>query len=219
MAQFLPMRKKEENIVMQFKKFVNKDVTAVEVTLHPKAKEFLFEHFVTMRKVFSDVLGQVETDYISIALINQTGQIFFLSSKPSIEQNLIEKNLWLFDECYQFSFFSQDKPKLWSELSHTGCTEIINQYKQIEPGLITGISIPTEYDSYKAIFSFGLKQINPYIQNKMPFHCEKLLAMGKYTLRQIQEYLTFPDKQSYRTAKPKLKLIINNQVTYEHTTG
>ncbi|TIG99551.1 flagellar biosynthesis protein FlgJ, partial [Legionella pneumophila] len=41
------------------------DVTAVEVKLHPKAKEFLFEHFVTIRRVFSDVLGQVETDYAS----------------------------------------------------------------------------------------------------------------------------------------------------------
>lgn len=201
--------------------FVDMDVTAVEVKLHPNAKDFLFEHFVTIRRVFSDVLGQVETDYASIALISQTGQIFFLSSKPSIEQNLIEKNLWLFDGCYQSSFFSQDKPKLWSELPHMGCTEVIKQYKQIEPGLITGISIPAEYDSYKAIFSFGLKRINPYIQNKTSIHCEKLLAMGKYALRQIQDHLTFPDKQSYATAttKPKLKLIINNQVTYEHTSG
>ncbi len=219
MVLFLPMKKREKSIVMQFKKFVNKDVTAVEVTLHPKAKEFLFEHFATMRKVFSDVLGQVETDYISIALINQTGQIFFLSSNPSIEQNLIEKNLWLFDGCYQSSFFNQDMHKLWSELPHTGCTGLIKQYKQIEPGLITGISIPAEYGSYKAIFSFGLKRINPYIQNKTSIHCEKLLAMGKYALRQIQDYLTFPDKQSYTIAKPKLKLIINNQVTYEHTPG
>jgi len=204
---------------MQFKKIVDKDVTAVEVTLHPKAKEFLFELFVTMRKVFSDVLGQVETDYISIALINPTDQIFFLSSKPSIEQNLIERNLWQFDGCYQSIFFSQDQPKLWSELPHTGCTEIIKQYKQIDPGLIAGISIPTEYDSYKAIVSYGIKRSNPYIQNKMQIHCEKLLAMGKYALRQIQDYLTFPDKQTYTIAKPKLKLIINNQVTYEHTPG
>lgn len=80
---------------MQYKKFVDMDVTAVELRLHPNAKEFLFEHYVTMRKVFSDVLGQIETDYISIALINSKGQIFFISSKPSIEQNLIEKNLWL----------------------------------------------------------------------------------------------------------------------------
>ncbi|HAT7823827.1 TPA: flagellar biosynthesis protein FlgJ [Legionella pneumophila] len=213
------MKKKEKSTAMQFKKFVDMDVTDVEVRLHPKAKEFLFEHFVIIRKVFSDVLGQVETDYASIALINQAGQIFFMSSNPSIEQNLIEKSLWLFDGCYQSTFFSQDQPMLWSELPYLGCIEAIKKYKQIEPGLITGISIPTEYDSYRAIFSFGLKRINPYIQNKSSIHCEKLLAMGKFALRRIQEYLTFPDKQPYITAKPQLTLIINNQVTYEHTSG
>ncbi|HAT6977358.1 TPA: flagellar biosynthesis protein FlgJ [Legionella pneumophila] len=213
------MKKKEKSTAMQFKKFVDMDVTDVEVRLHPKAKEFLFEHFVTMRKVFSDVLGQVETDYASIALINQAGQIFFMSSNPSIEQNLIEKSLWLFDGCFQSTFFSQDQPMLWSELPYLGYIEAIKKYKQIDPGLITGIYIPAEYESYKAIFSFGLKRINPYIQNKSSIHCEKLLAMGKFALRRIQEYLTFPDKQPCITAKPKLTLIINNQVTYEHTSG
>ncbi len=219
MDLFLLTKKNEKSIVMLYKKFVDMDVTAVEVRLHPKAKEFLFEHFVIMRKVFSDVLGQVETDYASIALINHEGQIFFMSSNPSIEQNLIEKSLWLFEGCFQLSFINQDQPKLWSELLHIGCIEAIKKYKQIDPGLITGISIPTEYDSYRAIFSFGLKRINPYIQNKSSIHCEKLLAMGKFALRRIQEYLTFPDQQPYITTKPKLKLIINNQVTYEHTPG
>ncbi|WP_192877348.1 flagellar biosynthesis protein FlgJ [Legionella pneumophila] len=204
---------------MQFKIFVDMDVTAVEVKLHPNAKEFLFEHFVTIRRVFSDVLGQVETDYASIALINQAGQIFFISSNPAIEQNLIEQSLWLFDGCYQPEFLSQDQPKLWSELPHIGWAESIIKYKQIKPGLITGICIPTEFDSYRAIFSFGLKRINPYIQNKSSIHCEKLLAMGKFALRQIQEYLTFPDKQPCIKTNPKLTLIINNQVTYEHTSG
>ncbi|MCE3044174.1 flagellar biosynthesis protein FlgJ [Legionella sp. 16cNR16C] len=202
---------------MQFKKFVDMDVTAVEVKLHPKAKEFLFEHFFTMRQVFSNVLGQLETDYISIALINRSGQIFFFSSKPSIEQNLIEKQLWLFDGCYQPSFVTQDEPKLWSEFNHLDYAEEIKKYKQIEPGFITGISMPTQYDSYKAIFSFGLKRINPYIQNKSSLHCEKLIAMGKFALKQMEDNLVFPDKLA--KTKPTLTLIINNQVTYEHTTG
>lgn len=219
MDLFLPTKKNEKSIVMLYKKFVDMDVTAVEVRLHPEAKEFLFEHFIIMRKVFSDVLGQVETDYVSIALINQTGQIFFMSSNPAIEQNLIEQSLWHFDGCFQPEFLSQDQPKLWSELPHIDCTKSIIKYKQVKPGLITGISIPTEYDSYRAIFSFGLKGLNPYIQNKSSIHCEKLLAMGKFALRRIQEYITFPDQQTYIKNKPKLKLIINNQVTYEHTPG
>ncbi|HHW4705076.1 TPA: flagellar biosynthesis protein FlgJ [Legionella pneumophila] len=213
------MKKREKSTVMQYEKFVDMDVTAVELRLHPNAKEFLFEHYVTMRKVFSDVLGQIETDYISIALINSKGQIFFISSKPSIEQNLIEKNLWHFDGSYQTNFIYQDEPKLWAELSHWNCSEEIEKYKQIEPGLITGISIPTEYDSYRAVISYGLKRINPDIQGKSPPHCERLLAMGKFALRNLQQYLTFPDKLPHVSAKPKLTLIINKQVSYEQTPG
>lgn len=212
------MKKKEKSMVIQFKKSLNMDVIT-EVQLHPKAKEFLFEHFTTMRKVFSDVLGQLETDYISIALINRLDQIFFLSSKPSIEHNLIEKNLWLFDGSYQSSFITQAQPKLWSEFPLLESTESIKRYKQIEPGFVIGISIPSEYDVYKAVFSFGLKRINPYIQNKSLVHCEKLLAMGKFALRQIQKQLIFPDKLTRIKTKSNLTLIINKQVTYEHTPG
>lgn len=213
------MKKKEKSIVMQFKKSINMDITDVEVKLHPRAKEFLFEHFITMRRVFSDILGQLETDYISIALINASDQIFFLSSKPSIEQNLIEKNLWLHDGRYQTSFITQDQPKLWSELAHLDSTETIKKYKQIEPGFITGISIPTQYDIYRAVFSFGLKRINPHIQNKSASHCKKLLAMGKFALRQVQEYLLFPDNLTHMKIKSTLTLITNKQVAYEQTPG
>lgn len=198
-------------MVMQFKKFVDMDVTAVEVSLHPKAKKFLFEHYMTTRRIFSDILGQVETDYASIALINQTNQVFFISSNPAMELNLIEQSLWRFDGSYQPEFFNQDQPKLWSELPHTGCMEEIIKYKQVKPRLISGISIPDEYGAYRTVFSFGLKRINPDIQNKSPLHCKKLLAMGRFALRRIQEYLIFPDQLSCTHTKPKLKLIINNQ--------
>lgn len=115
MDQYLLSKKKTRYPVTQYKKLYNMDVTAVEVRLHPKARDFLFEHYATLNRIFSDVLGHLETDYISIALINQTAQIFFLSSKPSIEQNLIEKELWQFDGSYQPSFIYQEQPRLWSE--------------------------------------------------------------------------------------------------------
>ncbi|EEZ95979.1 TPA: flagellar biosynthesis protein FlgJ [Legionella pneumophila] len=195
------------------------DVTAVTLRLHPKANEFLFEHYATVRKVFSDVLGQLETDYISIALINTSQQVFFLSSKPSIEQNLIENRLWRFDGCNQPEFFNQNQPKLWSELPHKDFEEVIERHKQVEPGLVSGIAIPDEFQSYKVVFSFGLKRINPEIQSKNAIHCKKLLAMGKFSLQRISEYLTFPDKLPVRQTKPKLTLIINNKVSHEYTPG
>lgn len=202
---------------MQFKKFVDMDVTAVEVKLHPKAKDYLFEYYVTLKRIFSDVLGQIETDYISIALINQKAQIFFLSSKPSLEQNLIEKGLWQFDGSYQPSFIYQEQPKLWSEFPQFKDSEKLKKYKLYDHSLITGISIPAEYADYKVIFSFGFKKRNSQIENKAHNYCEKLISIGKYCLREIKETVPFPDKPTHSN-KHNLKLIINNQVTDEHTS-
>lgn len=204
---------------MQFKKYANMDVTAVEVSLHPKAKEFLFEHYATLRRIFPNVLGQLETDYISIALINQISQIFFLSSKPSIEQNLIEKELWQYDEIYQPNFIYQDQPRLWTELTRFKDINLVKQYKQKNHGLLMGISIPTVYTHYRAIFSFGFKKVNPLILNKTPSQCEKLLAMGKYCIREIGDIIPFPDEKKNFPSKPTLELIINNQVIYERNPG
>ncbi|STX28455.1 putative FlgJ-like protein [Legionella beliardensis] len=194
------------------------DVTAVQITLHHEAKDFLFEHYVILRRLFSNVLGQLETDYISIALINQNGQLFFLSSKPSIEQNLIEKGLWQYDGSYQADFIYQELPKLWAELLCLENAALLKQYKQQSQALTMGISIPTNFADYRAIFSFGFKRENFLIQKKEPSQCNKLLALGKYCLREIKEFVPFPDQKKCYTTKPKLKLIINNRELYEKTS-
>ena len=206
------MKKNAKSKVMLCKKYVDMDVTAVKLKLHPKAKDLLFNHYATLRRIFSDVVGQLETDYISLALIDEKGQIFFFSSKPSIEQNLIEKNLWQYDGNYQPEFIYQNKPKLWSELNHRESSNLLKRYKEVDHNLITGISIPHQYEDYRVIFTFGFKKINPLIQKKAQIYNEKLLAMGKFCLSSIQAIVPFPEKQ-YIETRPKLKLIINNQVS------
>ncbi len=187
------------------------DVPVIEIKLHPRAKDFLFEHYVSLSKIFSNVLGLFETDYLSIALINQADQLFILSSNPSIEQNLIEKELWQYDGSYQSDFIFQDQPSLWSELYHPQYTNQLKQYKQENLSLVTGISIPTNIDLYRAVFLFGFKSIQPLIQQKTSSQCKKLLAIGKYCLNEIRAKIPFPDQQKHVTNKPKLTLIINNE--------
>ena len=195
------------------------DVPTAKVRLHPGAKDFLFEHYVSLRKTFSNVLGLIETDYLSIALINQADQLFFLSSKPSIEQNLIEKELWQYDGSYLPDFIYQEQPSLWTELYHPKYAHQLKQYKQENQGIITGISIPTRIDGYKVIFLFGFKSNNLLIQQKKYSQYEKLLAMGKYCLKEIRTSIPFPDQQKQHSCKPKLKLISNNKAVYEHASG
>jgi hypothetical protein len=68
-----------------------------------------------LKLIFSDVLGQLDIDYISIALINKERKLFFLSSNPSVEQHLIEMELWEYNFIYQEGFIDQNELKLWSE--------------------------------------------------------------------------------------------------------
>lgn len=94
---------------MLSKMFACMDVTAVPLELHPNAESFLFEHFVAVRKIFSDEIGQLETDYLSITLINPQHQVFFFSSHPSIQQNLIVEHTWSFHAAYQPDFINQKR--------------------------------------------------------------------------------------------------------------
>lgn len=194
------------------------DVTDVEFRLHPKAKDYLFEHYITLRKIFSGVLGQVETDYLSIVFINQSNEIFFLSSKPSIEQNLIEKKIWQYDSCFQPSFINQNEPMLWSEFPCSEYSEQIKKYKLQNHDFMTGIIIPTVFKNYNVLFSFGFKKLCPLIQNKVQYQCDKLLAIGKYCLREIEAKVPLADEKKNFISKPKLKLIINNLVNYEQNS-
>lgn len=185
------------------------DVTAVPITLHPNAGSFLFKHYVTVSRIFSNVLGQLEIDYLSIAFINTNNQLFFFSSNPSVQQNLIEQNACLAHGAYQPHFINQKQPKLWNELDHGIHADCIKKFKQAH-GLLTGITIPAEFDNYKVVFSFGFKNARSFTQKKTPLHCKQLLTLGKYCLRELKERLIFPDEQKNTANKPYLRLIINN---------
>ena len=193
------------------------DIPAIKIRLHPLANEFLFKYYNVLRRIFSNVLGQLETDYLSIALIDKSGQLIFLSSKPSIEQNLIEKNLLEHDGCFQPHFIYQNKPSVWTDLYITEYQKPLFQCKQAIPALQTGIAIPADFEDYRVIFSFGFNSISPLMQINLVSQSEKLLAIGKYCLREIIKAIPLPKHNELTKFKPHLELIINNNlVNYEN---
>ncbi|HAT1762285.1 TPA: flagellar biosynthesis protein FlgJ [Legionella pneumophila] len=192
------------------------DVSAVTITLHPLAKDALFKDYQALRYIFSNVLGQVETDYLSIALIDEDGRLFFFSSHPSIEQNLIEKELWQHDGAFDPSFIYQNEMLAWSSLYHPDFRTQLHRYKQLDHRLEAGYSIPSDFEEFRAVFSFGFKSANPIFQTQIHQQKEKLLAMGKYCLREIMQAVAIPQRRKTNQFKPHLKLIVNNQVNYEN---
>ncbi|HBB6940331.1 TPA: flagellar biosynthesis protein FlgJ [Legionella pneumophila] len=192
------------------------DVLAVKITLHPMAKDALFKDYQALRYIFSNVLGLVETDYLSIALIDEQGRILFFSSHPSIELNLIEKNLWSFDGCFNPNFIYQDEMHSWDSLYPPEYKSKLFRYKQSSHQLRTGFSIPTDFEEFRVVFSFGFKSSNPFLHYQIPKQREKLIAMGNYCLREIIRVIGLPLRKHRHLLKPHLELIINNEVNHEN---
>jgi hypothetical protein len=191
------------------------DVSCTTITLHPKARDFLFEHFVMLKVLFNDVLGHLEIDYMSIALLNSQNELLFLSSKPSIECNLIENNLWAFDPSLQYEFFMQDQPKLWDEVYQAERHKLVRQYKQESQGFSMGISIPSVFDEYRVVYSFALKSKNESIKNNITNKIQTLLSMGRFCLRNIIQTIALPIRE---VKKASLTLVINNKGNHETIT-
>lgn len=63
-----------------------------EITLHPQASDLLFKHYRVIARIFRNVLGQIEIDYMAIALLTPKDELLFFSSKPGIEWRMIEHN-------------------------------------------------------------------------------------------------------------------------------
>lgn len=189
------------------------------ITLHPQAKTFLFKHYRPLTRIFNDVLGHLEIDYIGIALLNSKNELLFLSSRPSIECNLIEKDLWRLDKSLSQDFFSQGKAQLWDSLYQEEWQKSLYYYKKESPNFSMGISVPGTFEEYQVVYSFALKANNEIIKNRIIQKIDTLMSMGRFCLQKIISVIILPDKQEMRnTSKSKLKLIINNQVLCEETT-
>jgi hypothetical protein len=188
------------------------DLNDKKVTLHPQAEVFLFQHYRVMNKIFHDVLGHLEIDYMGIALLTEADELLFFSSKKSIEFHLIQHKLWPFDACYHPDFIQQGEPRLWEELYHKDWREALHFHKQGAPGFSMGIAVPAQFDEYRVVYSFAVTSTDEAIKTKILNNIETLARMGRFCLQKIMRVIPLPHQQHvYVVKKPTLRLIVNNQ--------
>ncbi|PJE14686.1 MAG: flagellar biosynthesis protein FlgJ [Legionella sp.] len=188
------------------------DVSVSAITLHPQAKTFLFEHYFTLKRVFSDVIGLLEIDYLSIALITRKNELLFFSSSPGIESNLIEHNLWQLDKSYHEEFIQSAQAQWWDVLYPKGDQNNLRHYKQEAEGFSIGLAIPAHFEQFRVVYSLALKSRDETIKNKLQNEIDNLVNMGKFCLMRILKKIPLPSKQrSHVAIKPILKLVISNK--------
>lgn len=183
-----------------------KELSCTEVNLHPQAKELLFEHYRTILRIFREVLGHLEIDYIAIALLSRHNEILFFSSHPSIEYNLIEQNIWQLDASFHPDFFIAGKAQLWEELYHKNSQRSLYHFKQEAPKFPLGIAVPSHFEAYQVIYSFASKSNSEIVKNNFVNKIDTLCNLGKFCLQKIIQTISLPTQP-----KPRLKLVVNNK--------
>ena len=175
-----------------------------EITLHPQASDLLFKHYRVIARIFRNVLGQIEIDYMAIALLTLKNELLFFSSRPGIEWGMIEHNLWLSDARFQYDFFKQEQVQSW---------------EHCPPEFCVALSIPSVVDEFRVVYTFASTSNDEATQTKIHNNIAMLIRMGRFCLKNILHELPFlSPKTASIQQKPQLKLIINNKVPYENVT-
>jgi len=189
------------------------------ITLHPQACDLMFQNYRVLSRIFRDVLGQLEINYISIALLSSQNELLFLSSRPSIEHNLIEKQLWQFDKCFRMEFFIQNTSQPWEALYCDEYRETLRHFKQKVPKLSMGVAMPSLFEEYRVVYSFATQSADAKIQNKLMDQANILQKLGQFCLQRIVKSIQLPNRPNFLSErKPVLTLVINNEVQYAKNT-
>ena len=182
------------------------DLSCTEVNLHPQAKDLLFEHYRTLLRIFREVLGHLEIDYMAIALLSRHNELLFFSSHPSIEYNLIEQNIWQLDASFHPDFFLAGKARLWEDLYHKNGQGSLHHIKQESPKFPIGIAVPSRFEQYQVVYSFASKSNDETVKNNLVNKIDTLGNIGKFCLQKILQTISLPTQP-----KPVLKLVVNKK--------
>ena len=194
------------------------DVSLPLITLHPAAKDFLFKHYRNIKRIFGDVLGLFEVDYLSIMVITPQNELLFLSSQPSIECNLIEHGLWQYEPCLNDAFLSGTTHQYWSNVYLQPVHKKLLYYKQEIFQFGFGLAIPHLFREFRVIYTFAFKANDVITRQKTENNIPRLGDMGQYCLQNILNTIELPNKPKTNQSKLVLKLVINNEVFYAKDT-
>ncbi len=164
------------------------------ITLHSQARDLLFKHYQVISRIFRDVIGQFEIDYISIALLTPNTELLFFSSRPSVDWNIIERDQWLSDSRFKYDFIHNGQPEVWND--------------NLRPAeFYVGLSVPSTLNDLHVVYTFASKSKKHSTQLKIMNSPELLRKMGKFCLINILNELPL---LNLLQNKPELTLVINN---------
>lgn len=150
--------------------------------LHPDALSILFSHKRELSAVFSDVIGLLEINALSLIIVDSSDHVFSLSSTPSLEYNLFDSALWQHDGLFIDSFYQTSGWAQWQQLFNPEYYDQLDFAKLIKYGYHSSLAISQKQSQQRWAYCFASKE------KQLAWHhqLEDLSKIGDYCHRQLQ---------------------------------
>lgn len=191
--------------------------------LHQNILNILFENKIYLKNLFSNVIGLFDVSYVSITIINPDKEAVIFSSMPSIQYNLITKDLWNHDN--QRLILKKQTSLLWWDEFHDFDVrnEQIITIKEVKNRLILGMDMLRNAEYFTVIYSFATANKRENLKEHYLLNHNHLISIGNYCYKLIRELYEYyypgcelPKMDVHATWKkgnaytPYIKLVVNN---------
>jgi hypothetical protein len=194
-----------------------------KLVLNKNIVNILFENKHSIKKIFNEIVGLYDIAHFAITIINDSNEIVSFSTKPDIEYNLINKNLWN-DDCIFSSRINQvDSLLSWDKNLYNETFDERKKIKLYNNKFTYGMTIKRAIDDFCFLYSFATKNKRPDMSDYYLFHTSGLIDIGDFFYRSVRDiYKQYCEdyeppkignlisKLSNNNKKSYLKLLVNN---------
>lgn len=190
-----------------------------ETKLHNNILDILFNHKREISDRFRDIKGIHFIDHVAIIIINPIYEITIFSYIPSVEYNLIVKDLWKHDKSFNPTLLKDGAMMWWDEAYYPGYSKKIQYIKEDFHNFSLGMNLIRKIEDYTFVYSFATRSKEKNMKAYYADIKNELFHIGDYgynIIRDIYSRYCAPyiapllDTDKILKQKPHLKLIVNN---------
>ena len=190
-----------------------------KVKLHDSILDILFAHKSEIFRKFSDIKGLYFLDHVAVTIFNPENEIVIFSLTPSVEYNVIIKELWKHDITFRPDEYADGDFAWWdSELNEF--SDEIKKIKIENHHFSVGLNLYKKIGDFRFIYSFATRNKDLDIRSYYEGIISELFLLGDYGYKLILGiYVGYcgshipPQVASPNTVneKPYLRLIVSNE--------
>lgn len=195
-----------------------------ETRLHDNILDILFKHKKEISNRLRDIKGLYFIDHVAIIIITPSNEITIFSYTPSVEYNLIIKELWKYDKSFSPYFLKDGSMTWWGEAYSYNYLNLIQFAKEELHKFTLGMNLVRKIENHKLVYSFATRSQKNGIKEFYVDIKDELFHIGDYGYNLIRDiYSEYSDSHvvpfinnsnKILKNKPHLKLIVNNQFDY-----